>query len=570
MRDRHQCTGELGDSTQAGADGDQHRWKRNRQHPHRLLRLLQLDLGQGDDPAVRRQPGPVPDGDPKGLRSGHLQRRDARLDVQLRDVHGRHGVRDGSGESGLGDAWTVNTANPMPTPTDSNPSASQGDLASSNLFLNSGGCYGSVNISSGYSYSNFGPGPRSPPPHHGSTGGIASTAPWEQRGRGQHRLVRHLPADPIRRQRRPGLVQHHRLVRQRQQRILQLHQRRSLLHGPGGAPAVDGQPLDIGDSPGGTVSVTGGTNWWGSADGAPNSGPYGDVQNGAGTLYQVERAERLHRDQPGHGRACRRLHGDHLRRHLRLHRSRELDRRTQPLHLHPGAPTGSFQVPAGLSPGTYNVYIDETNVTPLPGNGPNDAYQTARGTSLGTAESVTQLVIGTPPSVTSANNTTFTAGAAGTFTVTTCGAPNPALSESGALPSGVTFSTTATGRPPCRARRRRARAAATRSPSPPTTGSARTAPSPSRLTVDQAPAITSANHAPSRKGRPVASPSPRAAIRRLPVRDGHTADGRGLRRQRERHRHPGRDAGRRHSRAATRSPSRPATGSARTPTRPSP
>ena len=27
----------------------------------------------------------------------------------------------------------------------------------------------------------------------------------------------------------------------------------------------------------------------------------------------------------------------------------------------------------------------------LPGNGPNDAYQTARGTSLGTVESATQL-----------------------------------------------------------------------------------------------------------------------------------------------------------------------------------
>ena len=49
-----------------------------------------------------------------------------------------------------------------------------------------------------------------------------------------------------------------------------------------------------------------------------------------------------------------------------------------------GQPTGSFQVPSGLAPGTYNVYIDESNTTPLPGNGPNDAYQTARGTSLGT------------------------------------------------------------------------------------------------------------------------------------------------------------------------------------------
>ena len=68
-------------------------------------------------------------------------------------------AEEGSGEtSGEGDAWTVNTANPLPTPTDSNPSASQGDLASSNLFLNSGGCYGSLNLFTTYSYSNFGSG----------------------------------------------------------------------------------------------------------------------------------------------------------------------------------------------------------------------------------------------------------------------------------------------------------------------------------------------------------------------------------------------------------------------------
>ena len=47
--------------------------------------------------------------------------------------------------------------------------------------------------------------------------------------------------------------------------------------------------------------------------------------------------------------------------------------------------------------------------------------------------------VGTSPSITSANNTTFTVGAAGTFTVTTTGTPTPSLSETGGLPSGVTF-----------------------------------------------------------------------------------------------------------------------------------
>ena len=45
----------------------------------------------------------------------------------------------------------------------------------------------------------------------------------------------------------------------------------------------------------------------------------------------------------------------------------------------------------------------------------------------------------TAPAITSANNTTFTVGAAGSFTVTTIGFPTPSLTEAGALPSGVTF-----------------------------------------------------------------------------------------------------------------------------------
>jgi len=48
------------------------------------------------------------------------------------------------------------------------------------------------------------------------------------------------------------------------------------------------------------------------------------------------------------------------------------------------------------------------------------------------------------PAITSANSATFQVGVAGTFTVTATGAPAPTLSESGALPNGVTF-TPATG-----------------------------------------------------------------------------------------------------------------------------
>ena len=44
-----------------------------------------------------------------------------------------------------------------------------------------------------------------------------------------------------------------------------------------------------------------------------------------------------------------------------------------------------------------------------------------------------------PPSITSANTTNFNIGQPGSFTVTTTGYPNPALTESGTLPTGLTF-----------------------------------------------------------------------------------------------------------------------------------
>jgi len=45
----------------------------------------------------------------------------------------------------------------------------------------------------------------------------------------------------------------------------------------------------------------------------------------------------------------------------------------------------------------------------------------------------------TAPTITSANNTTFMVGSAGTFTVTTTGYPRPTITKSGDLPNGLTF-----------------------------------------------------------------------------------------------------------------------------------
>jgi hypothetical protein len=49
------------------------------------------------------------------------------------------------------------------------------------------------------------------------------------------------------------------------------------------------------------------------------------------------------------------------------------------------------------------------------------------------------LTVDQPPAITSANNTTFTAGVSGSFTVMATGFPKPTLGETGSLPTGVTF-----------------------------------------------------------------------------------------------------------------------------------
>ena len=49
------------------------------------------------------------------------------------------------------------------------------------------------------------------------------------------------------------------------------------------------------------------------------------------------------------------------------------------------------------------------------------------------------FVVGTPPTITSAAATSLTAGTPGTFTVASTGYPKPSISETGALPAGVTL-----------------------------------------------------------------------------------------------------------------------------------
>ncbi len=104
------------------------------------------------------------------------------------------------------------------------------------------------------------------------------------------------------------------------------------------------------------------------------------------------------------------------------------------------------------------------------------------------------LTVNQPPAITSANNTTFTVGAAGSFTFTATGSPTPAISRTGSLPGGVTFTDNGNGT-----------ASLTGTPSAgsggtyPLTITASNGVSPNAtqsftLTVNQAPTFTNANN----------------------------------------------------------------------------
>jgi hypothetical protein len=81
------------------------------------------------------------------------------------------------------------------------------------------------------------------------------------------------------------------------------------------------------------------------------------------------------------------------------------------------------------------------------------------------------LTIDEAPAITSANHATFTTGIAGTFTVTTTGVPSyPDISESGALPAGVTFTQNALTAQWVLSGTPAGRQVATRSRSPPAMG----------------------------------------------------------------------------------------------------
>ncbi|MFZ0667615.1 MAG: hypothetical protein WAM97_17835 [Acidimicrobiales bacterium] len=314
-----------------------------------------------------------------------------------------------SASGGLGDAWTINTANPLPTPTDTNPSASQGDLPSSNLDLTSassgsvGGCWGAVNILASTSTTSFG---------SGSTADMTLPSTWANGGDcsygslgsnsagGNTDTAAHGPTGdancpPSQADVNAGLVDCTLVASSgNDENGSTNYTSLDLFYNNQPVPQAPTATLSTNSVvPGDTVSVTGGTNWWGSADGAPNSGPYGDFQNDAYEFYPVS-APSVY---IGTSRATAvPVLNSTVTISSDSYACTGAESSTvgpNPCTLTVGAPSGTFTVPSNLSAGSYNIYIDESNTTPLPGNGPNDSYQTARGTNLGTAESATSIGI---------------------------------------------------------------------------------------------------------------------------------------------------------------------------------
>jgi sugar lactone lactonase YvrE len=100
-------------------------------------------------------------------------------------------------------------------------------------------------------------------------------------------------------------------------------------------------------------------------------------------------------------------------------------------------------LPSGI---TFNAPTGVLSGTPAAGTGGtyNLTFTASNGTPTNATQSFT-LTVDQAPAITSAASTIFTVGAAGTLMVTASGYPTASLSESGALPSGVSFTNNGNG-----------------------------------------------------------------------------------------------------------------------------
>ena len=157
-----------------------------------------------------------------------------------------------------------------------------------------------------------------------------------------------------------------------------------------------------------------------------------------------------------------------------------------------GTPISFSAVRGTMSP-TTSTFTSGTSTSTFTGTSAGAGNSTATVDNQMVAVNITVTQPTQPPAITSANSTTFVVGTAGSFSVTTTGLPTPSIARSGTLPSGVTFTdngdgtATLAGTP----------AAGTGGAYPLTftasNGVGSNAVQNFTLTVNQAPAITSAN-----------------------------------------------------------------------------
>jgi hypothetical protein len=106
----------------------------------------------------------------------------------------------------------------------------------------------------------------------------------------------------------------------------------------------------------------------------------------------------------------------------------------------PDGDTLTFSVTSGPANGTLSGTAPNLTYTPAAGFTGNDSFTfVVNDGTVDSAPATVSIGVHQAPAITSASSTSFAAGAAATFTVTTSGSPAPALSHSGALPAGITF-----------------------------------------------------------------------------------------------------------------------------------
>ncbi|GEM_PF-3744561 len=105
-----------------------------------------------------------------------------------------------------------------------------------------------------------------------------------------------------------------------------------------------------------------------------------------------------------------------------------------------GVPVPSVSETGTLPSGvTFTSSNDVLSGPPAAGTGGTYPVIFTAMSAAGTNTQSFTLTVNQPPAITNANSTTFVAGTSGSFKIGATGFPVPVLSESGTLPSGVTF-----------------------------------------------------------------------------------------------------------------------------------